>query len=990
VLEAGRTFLLIGAVVTPIDFAAYYVLITRASPLTAPEMWILGSVVSALLYAALALRSFGRVYAGLFFLATLSALAALDVRVDAQAGWAFVPFVVLAVLLQLAADAKNDRLARVSEPLALPSRFLAAVAALEGVVLSVGTSTSGWALTATVAASAAYYAIRARAGVDWERWLVVVGPGATAAAAVHDVHGAVQTYGFVFASLAIAYGVAGDIAGLGAPVRVAAWVARRCRVVSLVAVAGAMLPVPSYWRAPLVGTLVNLAMAAFLAVVAVARARRAPGIGGAAKIDLGGHVLAGALALHLGVLFAGLSSGVLTGGIGLFSGMSPRDLAILFAPVAAALAISAAAARARAAALEASAALAALISAALVVVLAYGDPPLATLFGALACAGAVAGALRSGRPRGLWIAAAFGATALMGLSRWTGSPAEWRPLSLAAIALALFVPAFIRLRANEFGRVSREIALVTAATAVILGLAAAASHTRMTDSASWLTTIPALLVFGCLGVVESLDRRSERGVLAATTCFLAVALMLVARFRPDPAEAYSWPTAIYLAAVAWGIARFASDRLRTSLLVPAQVSAAVVLMGSSLLAMPVRGEVTRAALVMGEAVVVLRYAAGRGSTPLATTALGFLAAMLYLASISPLLLETTSAVFGAVLIGLALAVPRLVPWKLSTRWLEATEIAGALLVAVPPLARASSGASDALDHGVTVLAAGWVIAALAVWGGRRALLSAALGALALAGLLALRDTVRTEPYVAGAGVALLALAFASPRFLPRRLPIRFEWLMESVAVVLIVSGALARTFRDGGDAPSRAIAESLTLVALGVIAARPALTVAALAAVGVLATWIVGDPRAREFHGIVAGAYLMAVAFGAIRYAHRRIDSRVLLAMETGGAFLFIVPTLVAGWGAAFFPQTVMVFVEIFLVMGIGIVLHRRWLVAAALAALGLETIRGAIDAANRLPNWALFGATGAILLSVGFVLLLKREEWNAWSRSMFRWWSRL
>ena len=84
------------------------------------------------------------------------------------------------------------------------------------------------------------------------------------------------------------------------------------------------------------------------------------------------------------------------------------------------------------------------------------------------------------------------------------------------------------------------------------------------------------------------------------------------------------------------------------------------------------------------------------------------------------------------------------------------------------------------------------------------------------------------------------------------------------------------------------------------------------------------------------------------------------------------------------------VFVEIFLVMGLGVLLQRRWLVACALAALGLETIRGAIDVVNRLPNWALFGPSGAILLAVGFVLLLKRDAWNAWSRSMFNWWARL
>lgn len=991
VLEAGRTFLFIGALIMPLNFAAYYVLITRASPLTTPEMWILGSVVSAALYAVLSLTSYGRIYAYLFFVATLSALAAVDVRLDWRDGWAFVPFVLVAMALELADHMGPERLGTLSGPLALSSRVLAAVAVAGGVVASVGPAPSRWGLSAIVAVGTVYYAIRSSAAIEWERWLVVIGPAAVAGAAVHDIGGAPQTYGFVSALLAIAYGVTGDLTGLGTPVPVPAWITRRARAVSWAAVAGALLPASSYWRAPLVGTVVNLAMVALLGSAAVLRARTAPPTVAASKPDLGGHVLAGALALHLGVLFAGLYLGLIKGGLTPFTGLVPREVAILFAPVAAALAIGAGVAHVRVRVLEASLAVAALVSATGVVGFAYDDPALETLVATLAGGAVVAAAVLSRRAGALWIAAAFGAAALVGLDRWVDAPIEWRPLALAAIALTLFIPAYVWLRADDFGRIAREIALVAAGLAVVVGLAqATANGSRMTDLASWLTTIPAFLVFGSLGVVEGLHRRSERGVLVATTCFLAAVLMLVARFRPDPLEAYGWPVALYLAAVAWGLARFGSDRLRTSLLVPAQIGSAVVLMGSTLVVMPARGDVGRAALVMGEALVVLRFAAGRASIPLATTALGFLALMLYRSTVTPLVLETASAVFGALAIALALSVPRWVPWRIPTRWLEATELVGALMVVAPPLVRASIGASDALDHGVTVLAAGWVIAVLAVWAGRRALLAAALGALALVGLLALRDAARTELYVAAAGIALLLLPLAIPRFLPRRLPIQFDWVTEAVAVGLILSGALVRTFREGADAPSRALAESVTLFALGVIAARPALTVAALAAVGVVAVWIIGDPRAREFHGIVAGAYLIAAALGAVRYRRDRIEARVLLAMEAGGAFLFIVPTLVAGWAADFFPQTVMVFVEIFLVMAVGIVFHRRWLVAGALAALGLETIRGAIDALNRLPNWALFGASGAILLAIGFVLLLKREAWNAWSRSMFKWWARL
>lgn len=47
-------------------------------------------------------------------------------------------------------------------------------------------------------------------------------------------------------------------------------------------------------------------------------------------------------------------------------------------------------------------------------------------------------------------------------------------------------------------------------------------------------------------------------------------------------------------------------------------------------------------------------------------------------------------------------------------------------------------------------------------------------------------------------------------------------------------------------------------------------------------------------------------------------------------------------------------------------------------------------DIVKRLPSWALFGASGTLLLTVGFVLLITREAWNAWSRRACAWWTGL
>jgi len=156
------------------------------------------------------------------------------------------------------------------------------------------------------------------------------------------------------------------------------------------------------------------------------------------------------------------------------------------------------------------------------------------------------------------------------------------------------------------------------------------------------------------------------------------------------------------------------------------------------------------------------------------------------------------------------------------------------------------------------------------------------------------------------------------------------------------------------------------------------------------AVWIMGDPAVRQFHGIAAGAALVAIALAAIRYAPNVVAQRALIGAELLGAALFVTPPLLASWNEPILPGTLIVFLQVALLIGVGVVLRRRWLVAAALAALGLETLRASIDVVNRLPNWALFGGSGAILLTAGFVLLIKREAWNAWSRRAFQWWSGL
>ena len=1001
--EAGRTFLVIGALLVPLDFGAYYALVAHVSPFTSPAMWVLGSVAAAGLYAVLAITAYGRAYSYFFFVASLSALAGLAFLLELPSAWFMVPLAMFPVAIQLAERLGRERALRLVAPLELPALVLMPATVVFGAVpaivvsfISDLSSIDRLAVAALVVLATAYYVARADRDHARERWLITAGPGAIVFALLFAAEAPAQTYGFVSGVLAVGYALVCEVSRVaGTPSPFPMWVRDRSRYLGYALVAGALLPLAAYWRAPLVGATTYVGMGLLLSSLAVWRAW--PVRRGTVAPDLFGLVLAGVAALHVGVMFALVASGLTRSGLVLLTGMDLRVLALGLAPITVVAAVLTALARRQLPTLTDAGSVASLASAAVVVALAWNDAPLATILATAAIVGIVAAAFDGHRPAHLWIAAAFAAVAAVAAGRWLQPAEELRPLALAAAAVLVYVPAYLpRFRANEYARVAREIAIAAALAGVGVGLGFAMARPLRAvvwDTSIWLATSPVFAVFGTLALVEALERRVERVALFATASYLASVLIVVARLHPVAIEAFTVPAAIYLGLAAWGIATFGSSALRRDLLIPAQVAGAIALLGPTYLRSWDQDAATRTLVLLAEGVILLRFASGRGLRELGAVSIAALGLVVVRAAASPLALEASAAAFGVITLALVLLAPR-TPWRLPNELREATEVVGAMLVLAPPLVRATAFGDDALTHGATVLASGVVILALGLWSGRRALVATAGGMLAATGLIALRDAARAEPFVALSGVLVLALVLAIPRYLPRRLPAQFEMALEILAVGLVVSLAMERTLtagsNTGGGHAARVLAEGLVLLGIGLAFSRRALASAGLAAVALMAVWIIGDPAARQFHGMVAGALLVAITLAGIRYAPKVLAERALIGAELLGAALFLGPSLVASWNEPFLPGTVVVFFQIALLIGVGVVLGRRWLVAAALAGLGLETLRASIDVVNRLPNWALFGGSGAILLAAGFALLMKREAWNAWSRRAFQWWARL
>src|SRR5437660_238561 len=244
-------------------------------------MWIVGSLWSAGLYGGLATNRYGTAYAYLFFAACLSAIAGILAWSDTVA-WAGVLFAGLALAIQLVDDrAGRTALAHLTRPLLLPARVLVAVALVVGssIALAVGLGVPAggdrFALSALGVVGLAYYVVRARLEIGWERWLAVAGPAAVAEGLVFAFGAPLQTYGFAAGILAVCYALAGELGDLaGQPTPLAGWVRIRAVPIAYVAVGGALVPFAAYWRAPALGALVWLWPAAAFAAVAASSAVR--------------------------------------------------------------------------------------------------------------------------------------------------------------------------------------------------------------------------------------------------------------------------------------------------------------------------------------------------------------------------------------------------------------------------------------------------------------------------------------------------------------------------------------------------------------------------------------------------------------------------------------------------------------------------------------------------------------------------------------------
>src|SRR5439155_750760 len=165
---------------------------------------------------------------------------------------------------------------------------------------------------------------------------------------------------------------------------------------------------------------------------------------------------------------------------------------------------------------------------------------------------------------------------------------------------------------------------------------------------------------------------------------------------------------------------------------PAQIAAALALLGPTYIWSWESDAVTRTLVLLAESVILLRFASARGLRELGALSIAALGLVVVRAAAAPLALEASTAAFGVITIALVLAAPRISWRRLPREYEMALEILAVALVVSSGMERTlTASANTGGGHAARVLAESVAVLAIGLASSRRALATAGLGAVTL-------------------------------------------------------------------------------------------------------------------------------------------------------------------------------------------------------------------------------------------------------------------
>jgi hypothetical protein len=254
-----------------------------------------------------------------------------------------------------------------------------------------------------------------------------------------------------------------------------------------------------------------------------------------------------------------------------------------------------------------------------------------------------------------------------------------------------------------------------------------------------------------------------------------------------------------------------------------------------------------------------------------------------------------------------------------------------------------------------------------------------------------------------AGIAAYAAAFVASGRWPRwSAALRAAGATYALAApatgFLVLAGRTENGLVDGQAFERSALYEASTLAvaAVGVLAlieslmAKRRWVVVPASAVLIVALLLqIGrfTPENPQVYTAVIGSYLVLlglVGLSRLRLIPELAESGVYI--EALGAATVMLPSFVQSLDAGWRYQWILL-IEAAVFLAGGIALRRRGILSMGVVFLVLVAGRALFDAINAMPNWIVVALCGIALLGIGMGILLGRERWDQWQKTVVSWW---
>ena len=978
VLPAGRTFLVIGALIAPLDVAAYYVLVARVSPLDAPTLWTIGSVLCAALYAALRLFGYGVGYSYLFFAALLSAIFGGEALIRLPLAWASIPLAALALLIERFETRAPALVATLLAPL---PRVTMGVAALAGAALVIpiwsNTVIDRAALPVDAALLTIYYALRSGNGHRWERVLATLGPGIVIGGSAYAAGAGVATLGLVSVLVGSAYLAHELFPALYRTVTTRApWAAPELTWIGFALLVGGLLPIEAYSRSQAVAAVAFLVAATALMALSWDWDDRSGTLASLRSEHLVGAAVVAAVIGYRYAMAAASLPPLLQN--------TPIDLARSYAPLSLAAWLAAAVLlRMRPASARVVGGAAAILTLG-VSLGSYGDAPVHTTVNALYAAGAAVVAIRMKDHRVLWVAAALAMLSAMGAARWSLVPAVWVPLFALAPAAIAFVGGYVP-AARPMRGTLLQIGAAGSVYAAGQGIQLS-SGVRPWDADVWRTTMVAVAAAGAFGGLEAWRRRSiELGVAAGAALPVLIGMALLMT-HTTLVESLTVPFAVYGFVATWATRRSARADLNRASPLFEYAAATLAIAPTATRADDFGTLIASLVIAFGLLLAASRWRL----VPTTNVALVVLFVLAITRVYVDPRIDEIRIVAGALLLALC-AVSVRAPQRLRLPSLPAAELVASALIVVPTAVVALLAPTQShFDVPIPLLL---VIELAALYGvavvyQRVVLLRAIIAVSCVAALEFVALSSYGQWYAALLGSAMINAALAIARRWPHGRTLREHAALGVVGVAILFLPSLGQVLsRPAFDGTTQVLAAGVGVALVAGLLGEAWITGAALAVVAIASTVVTRQPALLQIPSVATGFALMAIAIAFPRLRRRGLPVAFSSVFDLLGVWLYVLPTFLLTFTVDGVLQHAIFMAQLIVLTVSGLMFRRRWQILPAIAMLGTEALRGIFEVVNRVPSFATFAASGALLLATGFLLLLKRELFERSRRRFMRWW---